>query len=163
MTSSLSLLLTTEHRPPQEARPPPGQARPPTSPACDNWSGLNSFRGRGLVRFYRSHMEDTCALSKVLVSYCAVVPLCWCPFVLVSYFALSPLSKVRSRAGSPLYKRPSLCLLNFNEYLAYTTVFTVAIACSSHSSTSLPGLLFTQTHNWAQSCPAHWQCYHATS
>ena len=37
------------------------------------------------------------------------------------------------------------------------TVCSVALACSSHSSTSPPGLIFTQTHSWAQPCPAHWQ------
>ena len=43
------------------------------------------------------------------------------------------------------------------------TVCSWALACSSHSSTSPPGLLLTQTHSWAHSCPTHQQCRHATS
>ena len=43
------------------------------------------------------------------------------------------------------------------------TVGSVTLACRSHSSTSLPGLILTQTHSWAQSCLAHQQCCHATS
>ena len=45
----------------------------------------------------------------------------------------------------------------------HCSVCSVALACSSHSSTSLAGLIFTQTHSWAQSYPARWQCCHATS
>ena len=43
------------------------------------------------------------------------------------------------------------------------TVCSVALACRSHSSTSPPGLIFTQTHSWAQPCPAHWQYCDAKS
>ena len=35
------------------------------------------------------------------------------------------------------------------------SVGSVTLACRSYSSTSPPGLIFTQTHSWAQSCPAH--------
>ena len=42
------------------------------------------------------------------------------------------------------------------------TVGSVTLACRSYSITSLPGLILTQTHSWAPSCLAHWQCCHAT-
>ena len=35
------------------------------------------------------------------------------------------------------------------------TVCSLALPCSSHSSTSLPGLFFTQTHSWAQHTGSH--------
>ena len=47
--------------------------------------------------------------------------------------------------------------------IALVTLGSVTLACRSHSITSPPGLIFMQTHSWAQSCPAHWQCCHATS
>ena len=47
--------------------------------------------------------------------------------------------------------------------LVLYTVGSVTLACRSHSSTSLPGLILTQTHSRAQSCLAHWQCCQTTS
>ena len=53
--------------------------------------------------------------------------------------------------------------LRWQHQVANITVGSVTLACRSHSITSPPRVIFTQTHSWAQSCPVHWQCCYATS
>ena len=57
----------------------------------------------------------------------------------------------------PIMNLKIKCTLYCTLYTVLYTVGSVTLACRSHSSTSPPGLMLTQTHSWAQSCLAHWQ------